>query len=531
MGHWKSLGLIFLLLFCTCSRNPAPQAETSAMELVVLHTNDHHGHPLKFFNHPGPNAAGLAARATLVAGVKKAHQNVLVLDAGDINTGRPESNLFKGEPDILGYNAIGYDALSLGNHEFDNGLEVLLEQAGRARFPFLSANVYRKQGPWPVKPYTIKAMKGFRVAVLGLTTSELGKVAKKSVLDEVVVEDEVVAAKRWVPLLRKRADVVIVLCHMGIFEEENLGSKRLAREVPGIDLIVDGHTHTKLEAPLSVNGVPIVQAWNWGLEVGEGILTLRRDGRKSFVWRALPVNLPVRGKEGLTYLGTPILEDQNLLKLLEPYGKKADEMLSSPVGEAPETLFSQRSRQEETPLGNIAADSLLWYGRRYGAQLAILNGGSLRADLPAGSVTTRNIYEVLPFDNSGYLVTLKGSQLLELFRYAATVSSGAGAFPQVSEGVELLFHRGEKRLVEAKLAGEPIDPEKSYRVITNGFLASGGDGYVQFLMGTDRFDTSVFQRQILIEYISERGGKIEGKLQGRIRRVDMEPQAKAVGGE
>ncbi len=85
--------------------------------------------------------------------------------------------------------------------------------------------------------------------------------------------------------------------------------------------------------------------------------------------------------------------------------------------------------------------------------------------------------------------------------------------------------------MEAKLAGEPIDPEKSYRVITNGFLASGGDGYVQFLMGTDRFDTSVFQRQILIEYIRERGGKIEGKLQGRIRRVDMEPQAKAVGGE
>ncbi|MGE5607468.1 MAG: metallophosphoesterase, partial [Bacteroidota bacterium] len=159
---------LFFVLMIALSNAGATAPQTT--ELVILHTNDTHGHPLKFFDNPAPDVGGLPARATLVQQIRSQYQNVLLLDAGDFNTGRPESNFFKAEPEIIGYNYTGYDAVTLGNHEFDNSPEVLANQMKSAKFPFLATNVKNAAGKNIAKPYIIKKYKGFKVAIFGLTT-------------------------------------------------------------------------------------------------------------------------------------------------------------------------------------------------------------------------------------------------------------------------------------------------------------------------------------------------------------------------
>ncbi|MCD6343444.1 MAG: metallophosphoesterase, partial [Spirochaetaceae bacterium] len=151
-------------------------------ELVVLHTNDFHGHPLKFYNYPAPNLGGLPAIATIAQNTREMYENVLILDAGDLNTGRPESNFYESAPDIIGYNYVGYDALTLGNHEFDKPLTTLNEQMQLASFPFISANVHYPDGSLVAEaPYVIKTFDGFRVGIFGLTTDETPKVTMPSI--------------------------------------------------------------------------------------------------------------------------------------------------------------------------------------------------------------------------------------------------------------------------------------------------------------------------------------------------------------
>ncbi|MDH3951771.1 MAG: metallophosphoesterase, partial [Deltaproteobacteria bacterium] len=274
--------LVGLLLACSSMKEAGPPSGSPVHHLVVLHTNDTHGHPVKFFKDPAPDVGGLGARATIVKRIRGQSKNVLVLDAGDINTGRPESNLFKARPDIEGYNYIGYDAMAIGNHEFDNALGVLREQMKLADFPFLSANVRTKQGELLTLPYIIKEFDGFKVAIFGLTTKETEFVAHQENIRSLVFQDEVEVAKQLVPELRKQADVVIALAHMGTYNSTELGSKRLASEVNGIDLIVDGHSHTKLDAPIvmtdpeSGHKTLIVQAWKWGLVLGRVDLFIKK---------------------------------------------------------------------------------------------------------------------------------------------------------------------------------------------------------------------------------------------------------------
>ncbi len=496
-------------------------------ELVILHTNDTHGHPLKFFEYPAPDVGGLPARATLVQQIRNQYQNVLLLDAGDFNTGRPESNFFKAEPEILGYNYLGYDAVTLGNHEFDNSPEVLANQMKAADFPFLSANVKDISGKTIAKPYIIKKYKGFKVAILGLTTKTAEIVGNPENVKKFIFEDEVKVAQTLVPKLRKKADLVIALVHLGIDPTDETGSKRLAKMVPGIDLIVDGHSHTQLNEPLYINKVPIVQAKCWGLYLGKGIMIIENKKVTGFKWELIPVNLQEKvkmldGGSESRFIATEIKEDQSLLNLLKPYAEKVDQVLSEVIGTA-EAVFSQGNvRKEETALGNLVADAMLWQTKCLNTDFAIQNGGGIRADLPAGTICKKTIYEILPFDNSVVVVSIKGSDLLPLFDYIAT-TPGKGAFPQVSEGISFTINTKIGKCEDILIKGEPIDPERVYRIATNSFMAIGGDGYQAFLKAIDRYDTSVFQRDSCIEYLIQLGGKIKPELKNRIRFIHSAP--------
>jgi len=527
---WVSLGVSVCLASDTDNH-------ASLDHLVVLYTNDTHGHPVKFHYGPIPDVGGLPARATLVREIRDQNPNVLVLDSGDLNTGGAESDFFKAEPDIVGYNYIGYDAMGLGNHEFDNPLDVLKAQMAKAAFPFLSANVRTREGSYVGVPYIIRQFKGFKVAVLGLTTRRTEITGNPRHVKEFVFQDSVEVARELVPMLRKEADIVIALTHMGVYEDNSRGSRRLAAQVSGIDLIVDGNTHTKLTEPVVVRNsasgrdTPIVQAWQFGLVMGRIDLWIRDRQVIDYRMELIPINLKKATKKsdgGWTYeyIGKEIPEDPELLKKLQPYLDKVEAFLSEEIGYAKGTFWNRYQRKKETALGDLVADAMLWYMRKFNPDFALTNAGAIRADLPEGPIKKKAVFDMLPFDSTAVVLSLKGKEVASLFDYVATIKPGEGAFPQVS-GVRFTLNRLTGACENIRIKGEPIDPDRTYKIVTNSYLASGGDGYKIFLKGFDPFDSETPQREILVEYIKHLGGHIKPTVQGRIRVINgPEPAGK-----
>jgi 5'-nucleotidase / UDP-sugar diphosphatase len=531
--------LVGLLLACSTMKEAGPPSGSPVHHLVILHTNDTHGRPVKFFKDPAPDVGGLAARATIVQRIKGQSKNVLVLDAGDINTGKPESNLFNGRPDIKGFNYIGYDAMAIGNHEFDNGLDVLKKQMQWADFPFLSANVRTKQGELLTLPYIIKEFEGFKVAIFGVTTRETEFLAHPENIKGLVFQDEVEAAKLLVPELRKQADAVIALAHLGIYNSPKLGSKRLAAEVSGIDLIVDGHSHTKLDTPIvmtdseSGHKTLIVQAWKWGLVLGRVDLFIQEKRVIDYTFEAIPVNLKEVEKKpdgAMVYhvIGEEIPEDPELVRLMEPYLTIANAVLFEVVGQAEETFFYRGVRKGETGLGNLVADSMLWYTKYMETDFALQNGGGIRADLPKGPITQRSVHEILPFDNSVVVLTLDGATVQSLFDHIGSISRGQGAFPQVSAGLSITLNPLTKKCENIMINGEPFDPGRTYKIATNSYLAAGGDGYRMLLNGLHRYDSSVSLRDVVMMYIKHLGGTIKPRISGRINFTDQRTHSESM---
>jgi 5'-nucleotidase/UDP-sugar diphosphatase len=496
MKYFKKCMILFIILVLPC----ASFAASGTKELVILHTNDFHGHPIKFFKYPAPNVGGLPAMAAFVDDIRQANKNVLVLDAGDMNTGRPESNFFKAIPDIIGYNYVGYDAMALGNHEFDNPVSLLKQQQRLAKFPFISANIKTNGGGYLVDPYTVKDFDGFKVGIFGLTTKETEIIGNPDYIKDIRFEDEVTAAQKMVAELKGKVDVIIA------------------------DLIIDGHTHTDLKEPILVNGTPIVQAWQWGLKVGKGKLTLKQGKVSDFAWESVPINLKRRikkadGSKEYPFIGKEYKEDVFLLSVLTPYADRVESILSEVIGESKGTYFNKNARNQETELGDLVSDAMLWFTKNLKSDFAIQNGGGIRADLPEGKITKKLIYEILPFDNSIMVLKLKGSQVVELFDYVATIPNGKGAFTQVSDGVSFTLNYSTQKCENITINGKPIDPEKVYTIATNSYMASGGDGYKIFKKAMDKYDTSAFQRDAVIEYIIKLGGMLKPQPKERIKLI------------
>lgn len=520
----KLLPIVLVVAFISSclSMNPIEQKGVEH-ELKILHTNDHHGHPLSFYDYPADGQGGLPAQATYVKTIKATNKNVLVANAGDFNTGRPESNFFKAEPDILGFNYIGYDVMTMGNHEFDNNWDIMQKQISQSEFPWLAANV-KKDGEYleNVLPYIIKEYDGFKVAILGLLDSRTVDTGNPEYIKDITFLDEVEVANKLVPILKEKADIVIALVHMGLYDNDEKGSRRLAANVPGLALIIDGHSHTMLEEPVVVNGVPIVQARHWGLYVGNATLKFMDGVVTSLDWQLDPINIQYRktdddGNSTYHYVTEKITEDKDLLAILKPYADKVDAVLSEVIGEATEVFLNDDTRSMETALGDIVTDSQIWFLQNTGMNIdfAFQNGGGVRATLAAGKIQKQTIYEVLPFDNSIAMVTLKGSDVIALFNKAAG-NIGAGSMPQVSKEVSVIFNVEDKTVKSLMIGGEYVDPDKKYNIAVNSYLASGGDGYSIFKNATDYYDSSLMQRDAFIDYVIYLGGTITPVTDGRI---------------
>jgi len=516
-----ALGLLAAaaLLAGCASTAPPPRPP---LKLTVLHTNDHHG---RFWTN-ADGEYGMAARKTLIdrvrAEVAAAGGQVLLLDGGDVNTGVPESDLQDAEPDFKGMNLLGYDAMAVGNHEFDRPPAVLALQRRWAQFQILSANIY-KDGARMFPSHAIFDKGGYRIAVMGLTTEDTAKFSLPANIAGIEFRKPIAEAATLVPQLRKQADMVIVATHMGHYTDGKSGINapgdvEMARAVPGLDLVVGGHSQNPVCmlmanvrndaykpgepcAPDRQNGAWIVQAHEWGKYVGRADFELR-DGKVELLkYQLLPVNLWLRGPNNTKTLAAErIPEDAQVRAFLQPFQEKGQAGLTVTVGRSEGEFDGDRNRvrAQPNPLGVLVARAMM---ERADADLALMNSGGLRDSLPAGNLTYRDVLKVQPFGNTLTVVTLTGAELLEYLRFAAKATPGAGAFPQ-TVGLRMRIKGGV--IESAQVKGRDIDPAARYRLAINNFTASGGDGYPALNKHPGYVNTGLVDAEVLRAFIAAR---------------------------
>jgi 5'-nucleotidase/UDP-sugar diphosphatase len=473
-------------------------------ELVLLHTNDFHGSLLA-----NSGRGGIAEVSAFVRAVRAVNPQVLLVDAGDLNTGSALSNMFDGQLDIQSYNIMGYDAVTFGNHEFDSTQEKLDGQIALAQFPFVSSNVTKRDGSFlGGNRYIVKTYENFSVGIFGITTLRTRVIASPD--NSLVFINEIDAAREVVEILRntEKVDIIIGLTHMGDVKEteDHITSIELARAVEGIDIIVDGHSHSLFEVPRKAGDAWVVSANEWGKYVGYGKLTVRDGKLVDFTW-------------------TPIFigPDPEITAMLAPFIQKANDTLKEVIGTAADTfIFGNRlTRYQETAIGNMITDANVWYFRNVSSQhvdFAFHNGGNIRAELPAGPITRERILTILPFENYLFIASMKGSEILQLFDFIAAIPQGNGGFPQFSGDVRFTIDKtsGNGVIRDLTIGGEPVDPARIYRFCTNDYILGGGDGYVVMSNATDQFNTSLLLSYVVIEYIRLQGGTISPVTDGRL---------------
>ncbi|MDR3020754.1 MAG: 5'-nucleotidase C-terminal domain-containing protein [Treponema sp.] len=486
--------IIFLLtsvLFAAPIRDGASSGKSE--EIVLLHTNDYHG---AIF--PSGGQGGLAEVAAYVKAVKAVFPHVLLVDAGDFNTGSALSNMFNAEPDIRGFNIMGYDAVTFGNHEFDGTMEKLEKQMEAADFAFVSSNISTKDGAFlGGNQYIIKEYGSIRVGIFGITTARTPILANPDA--SLVFINEIEAARDVVNILRniEKADIVIGLTHLGINKDapDHVTSVELASAVPGIDIIVDGHSHTYMSEPMKADNTWIVSANDWGRFVGHGRLIIQNGQLVNFIWAPVSIS-----------------SNPEVLTMLKPFNDEANVILKEEIGMATGAFDNANnlSRSQETAIGNMISDASIWYLRavmNQNVDFVFINGGGIRSSLPAGPITREGVMTVLPFNNYLMIASIRGSQVIELFDFIAERTHGTGAFPQVSSEVCFTIDKTQDGGVVKNLTilGEPVDPDRVYRFSTNDYMMGGGDGYSVLKNAYEQYNTSLLLSYVVMEYIKTQG--------------------------
>jgi len=520
-----STASLALALVACSSLQPTGRGPDKTTSITILHTNDHHG---RFWQN-NDGEYGMAARKTVVdairAEVAAAGGYSLLLDGGDVNTGVPESDLQDAVPDFKGMNLLGYDAMAVGNHEFDKPPAVLAMQRKLAAFPMLSANIYQR-GERMFAPYKLFDLGGVRVAVMGMTTEDTQKLGNPANMKDVEFRNPIKEAAKLVPALRAKADIVIAATHMGHYENgrhgiQAPGDVEMARAVGGIDLVVGGHTQNpacmRAENVLNTEYVPgtpcqpdrqngawIVQAHEWGKYVGRADFQYRNGSFTLIKYALIPINLrkPVTSANGTTtglvHYTTPIAENPEMLALLQPYQAFGQSKLLVPVGSTDAKLEGDRSvvRKTATNLGRLIGRAMMEKSR---ADFAVVNSGGIRDSIQAGTVTYKDLLKVQPFGNTLATLDLTGREVLDYLAVAASMSPGAGGFPHIS-GLELVITGG--KVSQARFQGVPLDPAKTYRMVINSFMAVGGDGYPKVTGHASYVDTGFVDADVVRAFIS-----------------------------
>ena len=527
----RSVALALLAAAAVTSQPLQAYEKDKTYSITILHTNDHHGH----FWRSDYGEYGLSAQKTLVDGIRQEVAekggSVLLLSGGDINTGVPESDLQDAEPDFRGMNLIGYDAMAVGNHEFDNPIAVLRQQEKWAKFPFLSANIYQKStGERLFKPWALFDRQGVKIAVIGLTTDDTAKIGNPEYFTDIEFRKPAEEAKLVIDELKQKEkpDLIIAATHMGHYDDGEHGSNapgdvEMARSLPegSLAMIVGGHSQDPVCmakdnqkqvdyvpgtpcAPDRQNGIWIVQAHEWGKYVGRADFTFRNGEIKLVNYQLIPVNL----KKKITYdngqservLYTPeIAESTQMLSLLTPFQNKGKAQLEVKIGSTNGFLQGDRSKVRfvQTNLGHLLLAAQI---ARTGADLGVMSGGGVRDSIEAGDITYKDVLKVQPFGNVVVYVDMTGAALTEYLTAVAKMKPDSGAYPQFAN---VSFVARDGKLNDLKIKGEPVDPAKTYRLATLSFNATGGDGYPRLDDKPGYVNTGFIDAEVLKEFIQK----------------------------
>lgn len=527
----RGVALALFAAFTLASQPAQAYEKDKTYKITILHTNDHHGH----FWRSEYGEYGLSAQKTLVDGIRREVAaeggSVLLLSGGDINTGVPESDLQDAEPDFRGMNLIGYDAMAVGNHEFDNPLTVLRQQEKWAKFPFLSANIYQKStGERLFKPWAIFKRQDLKIAVIGLTTDDTAKIGNPEFFTDIEFRKPAEEAKVVIQELQmnEKPDVMIATTHMGHYDNGNHGSNapgdvEMARSLPegALAMIVGGHSQDPVCmaaenkkqvdyvpgtpcAPDKQNGIWIVQAHEWGKYVGRADFEFRNGEMKMVNYQLIPVNLKKKvtwedGKSEHVLYTPEIAENAQMLSLLSPFQNKGKAQLDVKIGAVNDRLEGDRSKVRfvQTNMGHLILAAQM---ARTGADFGVMSGGGIRDSIEGGDITYKSVLKVQPFGNVVVYADMNGKDVTDYLTAVAQMKPDSGAYPQFAR---VSFVAKDGKLNELKINGEPVDPAKTYRMATLSFNATGGDGYPRIDNKPGYVNTGFIDAEVLKEYIQK----------------------------
>ena len=484
----------------------------AAAQLVIFHTNDMHSRIQD--TDDNKHSIGLAELAAAVKTAKAQNPATLWLDAGDTFHGMPIITISRGESMVPLMNAAGYDAMTAGNHDFNYGSAQLERLAKQLKFPILDANVVRKSnGKRLFKPYKIFKLNGIKVGVFGLSTPETAFKTNPKNVTEVEFLNPVEVSKEMIKALRPKCDVLIAVMHMGVDASSEFTSERIARETDGIDLIVDGHSHTILTEGIRVKDTLIVQTGCYEHFLGKATIEVENH-------KIISKKSELLDADAIRAINP--VPDKQILAVLKGVNAKAETLLNEVVAHSDKELSSERLlvRRNESELGNLAADAFRWAAK---SDIAIVNGGGLRADLPKGDVRKRDIMAIFPFGNTLRVAEVKGSTIRAMLEHSVEYYPASfGGFLDVS-GLTFSYdptQPGGHRVKEISIGGQPLDDNKTYTIALADFQTYGGDDYTMLKGAKIVGELGTFD-EVFADYLNQVGMK--DYAVGRITRLKNVP--------
>lgn len=524
--------LLFAFAFVVSTSAGQEDGATRA-QVTILSTTDLHGNilPIDYYTDK-PDARGLAKVATLVKQARKENPQLLLLDSGDTIQGTPlayfhnKKNNAPPDPMMLGMNALKFDAMAVGNHEYNFGLKVLEKARSEAKFPWLSANTYNKGTEQThFTPYLVKEVNGVRVGILGLTTPAIPNWENAENYAGLEFREPVSEARKWVPILRQkeRVDVVVIAMHMGIGEDLRTGETRpgeqpheneavaIALGVPGVDVILMGHTHREIPAVV-INGVLLTQANYWGRHVARVDVYLEKNATSG-----ARANWKVKAKTARTIPVDDKTEvDQEIAKIAEPYDRETQAWLNQVVGESEAELTAEDAYFRDTAILDLIQRVQLEAGKADASMVASFN---TKARIKKGVITVRDIAGLYVYENTLVVIEATGQQVKDALEHSAKYFRAyepgkpladlidpniPGYNFDIAEGVtyELDISKPTgQRIQNLRFRGQPLSPTQKLRLAINNYRANGGGRYTMYRGAPVVYRSSEEIREMIIEWV------------------------------
>jgi len=498
------------------------------VQITILGTTDLHGNlnPIDYYTNK-PDNRGLAKIAALIKRVRREQPNVVLIDSGDTIQGTPlesfhnRKNNQPPDPMMLAMNALQYDSMTVGNHEYNFGLKVLEKARSEAQFPWLSANTYNTTTKEThFKPYIIKEVAGVRIGILGLTTPGIPNWENPPNYAGLEFRPLVTEARKWVALLREqeKADIVVIAMHMGLEEDLRTGEVNpgqvpheneaiaIAKQVPGVDLIFMGHTHREVPS-LFLNGVLLTQANYWGRHLARADLYLQRgdSGWKIFAKSARTIPSEDR-----------VEPDSDILKLAESYDRETQAWLNRTIGESAQELNAREARFKDTAILDLIQRVQLEAGQ---ADVSMVANFNPEARIAKGPVTVRDIAGLYVYENTLVVLEVTGQQLKDALEHSAKYfrsyvpgKTAADLIDEripaynfdIAEGVNYTLDISRpvgERIQNLTFRGQPVRPEQKFRLATNNYRVSGGGGYTMYKDAPVVYRSSQEIREMIIDWV------------------------------